>query len=273
MTGTEPDRAVGAGRATGLRLWWRSAMAVWWRGNLRTIRFPGLVVTVAFFPLFFLVAYTGLFPALTDLPAFPTDSFVSWLLPFTLLQAAAFSGMGAGFSTGADIDSGFQDRLLMMPAHRSAILVGTVLMALTRAIGVGVPVFLVGLIIGVEVNGGVLGLLCLVLAVVGLSVTSSCFALGVIYRAQDQRVVPVFQVVIFITLFTSTAQVPLSVTTGWLRTAARINPVTNILELARQATLPAGWSWGTTWPGLLAVTGVVLALGAFAVTGLRRLTP
>ncbi|MEM9034824.1 MAG: ABC transporter permease [Actinomycetota bacterium] len=261
------------GRATGLRLWWRSARAVWWRGNLRTARFPGLVVTVAFFPLFFLLAYSGLFPALTDLPEFPTDSFVSWLVPFTLLQAAAFSGLGAGFSTGNDIDTGFQDRLLMMPAHRSAILVGTILMSLTRAIGVGVPVFLVGLLVGVEVHGGVLGLLCLLLATMGLSVASSCFSLGVMYRAQDQRVAPLFQVVIFMTLFTSTAQVPLSVATGWLHTAARLNPVTNILELARQATLPAGWSWGTTWPGLVALTGLVLVLGAYAVTGLRRLTP
>lgn len=260
-------------RATGLRLWWRSSMVVWWRGNLRTRRFPGLMVTVAFFPLFFLVAYTGLFPSLTDIPGFPTDSFISWLVPFTLLQAAAFSGLGAGFSTGADIDSGFMDRLLMMPAHRSAILFGTTLMALTRAVGVGVPVFLVGLLLGVEVTGGVLGLVCLAVGVIGLSLVSSCFSLGVMYRAQDQRVAPLFQVIIFMTLFTSTAQVPLEIMSGWLETAARLNPITHILELSRQATLPGGWSWGTTWPGLLALAGLLAVLGTFAWTGIRRLTP
>lgn len=272
MTATAPATQV-VHRSTGLRLWWRSAMIVWWRGNLRTIRFPGLVVTVAFFPLFFLVAYTGLFPSLTDIPTFPTDSFISWLLPFTMIQAAAFSGLGAGFSTGADIDSGFLDRLLMMPTHRSAILFGTILMALSRALGVGVPVFVVGVFIGADVTGGVLGIASLLLAVVGVSLVSSCFALGVIYRAQDQRVAPLFQVAIFMTLFTSTAQVPLSISTGWLHDVARINPVTYILELARQATLPDGWSWGTTWPGLLALSGCLAVLGTFAVTGLRRLTP
>lgn len=258
---------------SGVALWWRSTMIIWWRGNLRTIRFPGLVVSVAFFPLFFLIAYTGLFPSLTDIPTFPTDSFISWLLPFTLIQGAAFSGLGAGFSAGNDIDSGFQDRLLMMPAHRSAILVGTILMALSRAVGIGVPVYLVGVAIGADVTGGVLGVICLAIAVIGTSVISSCFALGVMYRAQDQRVAPLFQVAIFMTLFTSTAQVPLSISTGWLHTIARINPVTNILELARQASLPEGWSWGTTWPGLLALGVCGGLLGAFAFTGLRRLTP
>lgn len=265
--------AAPTGRATGLRLWWRSAMVVWWRGNLRTRRFPGLMVTVAFFPLFFLIAYTGLFPSLTDIPGFPTDSFISWLVPFTLIQGAAFSGLGAGFSTGNDIDTGFMDRLLMMPAHRSAILFGSILMALTRAVGVGVPVFAVGLLLGVELHGGVLGLVCLAVAVAGVSVLSSCFALGVMYRAQDQRVAPLFQVVIFMVLFTSTAQVPLDIATGWVQDVARINPITNILELSRQATLPAGWSWGTTWPGLLALGGSLVVLGAYAVTGIRRLTP
>ena len=258
---------------TGVALWWRSAMIVWWRGNLRTIRFPGLVVSVAFFPLFFLIAYTGLFPSLTDIPTFPTDSFISWLLPFTLIQGAAFSGLGAGFAAGNDIDSGFQDRLLMMPAHRSAILFGTILMALSRALGIGVPVYLVGILIGADVTGGVLGVISLAIAVIGMSVISSCFALGVMYRAQDQRVAPLFQVAIFMTLFTSTAQVPLSIATGWLRSVAEVNPVTHILELARQATLPEGWSWATTWPGLVSLAVCLAVLGTFAFTGLRRLTP
>ncbi len=271
MTATrvaEPVTAVG-----GLRRWVASVGIVWWRGNLRTLRFPGLLVVVAFFPIFFFVAFSGLFPSLTDIPGFPTDNYRSWLLPFVILQGAGFSGLGAGFMTGRDLGDGFFDRLLMMPAHRSAIYVGTVLMSVSRAVVVGVVVFGIGLVAGADLTGGALGLACLALAVIGISWMSASFALGVMYRARDERVAPLFQLGIFITLFTSTAQVPLSISTGWLHDAARFNPITNILELGRQATLPNGWAWSSTWPGLLALGASVVVLGAFALTGLRRITP
>lgn len=254
-------------------LWARSVGIVLWRGNLRTLRFPGLLFVVSFFPILFLVAYTGLYPGLTDVPGFPTDSFENWIVPFTVLQGAAFSGLGAGFMTGNDIDTGFIDRLLLMPTWRSAIYVGTVLMAVVRALLVGLPVFVIGIGLGAELNGGVAGFLLLGLAVTATSVMSSSFALGVIYRVQDQRVAPLFQIAIFVVLFTSTAQVPLEVATGWLHDVARFNPMTQVLRLGRQATLESGVTWSDTWPGLaaLAVFGSLLAW--FALRGLRRLVP
>jgi ABC-type multidrug transport system permease subunit len=257
----------------GASLWLRSVRAVLWRGNLRTLRFPGLLFVVSFFPIFFLVAYSGLFPRLTDVPGFPTDTFENWLVPFSVLQGAAFSGLGAGFMSGSDIDSGFMDRLLLMPARRSAIYLGSVLMAVVRALLVGLPVFVIGLLLGAELNGGVAGFLLLGVAVAGTSLISASFALGVIYRIQDQRVAPLFQIVIFVGLFTSTAQVPLAVATGWLHDVASVNPITQVLRLARQSTLESGVTWSDTWPGLVALAVGVGALGWFALRGLRRLVP
>ncbi len=253
-----------------MNLWLASVGAVAWRGYLRTIRVPGLLIVITVFPAFFLVAFTGLYPSITNLPGFPTDDIENWFLPFSMLQGAAFSGLGAGFMTGNDIDEGFFDRLLLMPAGRSAIAVGTALASLGRALAVSVPVFVIGLAIGARLTGGVLGLVVLVVALSGLSIMSSCFALGIMYRAQDQRVAPLFQIGIFVTLFTSTAQVPLSVATGWLQAVARVNPITAILRLARQAFLDGGVTWGDTWPGLAAITGAVAVLGTFALLGLRR---
>lgn len=264
--GREPSTAT-AGRVDGLRLWVASVRMVWWRGNIRTVRLPGLLVTVAFFPTFFLVAFSGLFPRLADIPGYPTDSFIDFLAPFTLAQAAAFSGMGAGFAVGLDATNGFLDRLLVMPAHRSAIVVGTVLMSLTRALGVGIPVFVLALVLGVDLQGGILGIISLLVAATGLSAMASLFAIGVMLRFRDLRITAVFQIVIFVVLFTSTAQVPIEVMTGWIETAARWNPITPVLALARQATLPSGWSWGDTWPGLAVIIGSVAGLGWFAVRG------
>jgi ABC-type multidrug transport system permease subunit len=260
-------------RDAGIRLWLRSVGAVWWRGNLRTVRVPALLFTVAFFPIFFLVAYSGLFPRLTDIPGFPADTIEEWFVPFSMVQAGAFSGLGAGFMTGNDIDIGFFDRLLLMPASRSAIYVGTVLMSWLRAIAIAIPVLVIGVLLGARLNGGVLGVAAALLAVTAISIVSASFALGVMYRVKDQRVAPLFQVVIFLVLFSSTATVPVEVATGWLHTVATYNPVTQILRLARQATLPSGVTWGDTWPGVTVLVAMVALMMLFALTGLRRTVP
>ena len=83
------------------------------------------------------------------------------------------------------------------------------------------------------------------------------------------------QVGIFTSTFLSAAQVPVGKMVGWVKPVAQINPVTNVLRLAREGLLPGqfGLSWQNTFGGLLAVAGAMAALGWFAVRGLRRLVP
>ena len=273
MTATDVVVAHLADRDSGLRLWVRSVGAVCWRGNLRTVRVPALLFTVAFFPIFFLVAYSGLFPSITEIPGFPTDSIEEWFVPFSIVQAGAFSGLGAGFMTGNDIDMKFFDRLLLMPTSRTAVYIGTVLVSVLRAVAIAVPVLVIGILLGARLHGGALGVIAALVAVIGISVISASFALGVMYRVKDQRVAPLFQVVIFLVLFSSTATVPVEVATGWLHTVATYNPVTQILRLARQATLPSGFTWADTWPGVAVMVAMVGLMMVFALTGLRRTVP
>jgi ABC-2 type transport system permease protein len=59
---------------------------------------------------------------------------------------------------------------------------------------------------------------------------------------------------------------------GWLAGAADLNPVTHVLELARQATVEGiDPSLAHTLPGLAALLGLGAALGALALLGLRRI--
>ena len=68
------------------------------------------------------------------------------------------------------------------------------------------------------------------------------------------------------------AHVPLEVMEGWLHAVARLNPMTYVLELAREGFL-GDVTWADTWPGALALAGFIFVLGAFAFRGLQRLTP
>ena len=135
------DRSVRGDARIGF---WSSAWIVMWRGWVKTQRMPSIVVQSVFFPTFFLIVYSGLYDAVTDLPGFPTNDVTNWFLPFMLFQGAAFGGLGAGFGTAVDIDNGFFDRLLLMPGNRLAIMVGSVGFALLRSLMVAVVVAGVG---------------------------------------------------------------------------------------------------------------------------------
>jgi ABC-2 type transport system permease protein len=72
-------------------------------------------------------------------------------------------------------------------------------------------------------------------------------------------------------IFLTTAYAPLDLLQGWLQTVARYNPVTQVLEMARQGFI-GSVSWGDTWPGLLVLAGLVTILTFVSLRGMRRIT-
>jgi ABC-type multidrug transport system permease subunit len=70
-------------------------------------------------------------------------------------------------------------------------------------------------------------------------------------------------------ILTTTAYAPLALLSGWLQKIARVNPVTQVVEAARQGFV-GEVSWAETWPGLLALAGMLVVLGALALREMRR---
>jgi ABC-2 type transport system permease protein len=242
------------------------------RSLVGILRIPAAVVPLVAMPMFFVIAFSGSFSSLSDLPSFPTDNVYNWFVPFAILQGAAFAGFGTGFSTVRDIEAGFYDRLLLAPGSRLPLFVGPIIAGIARCTFTLVAVLLLGLVLGVELTDGVAGLLALWVAGVGVAVMATGWALGLVYRVPNARSGPILQVGIFFATFLSTGNVPLEDQVGWTKPIATVNPLTPILELARQGFL-GDVAWSTTWPGLLAIAGSVAALWTWAVTGLKRLTP
>jgi hypothetical protein len=121
----------------------------------------------------------------------------------------------------------------------------------------------------------VLGVVTLLVALEGAAAIACLWGLGIAFRFKSQRSLALVQVGIFTATFLSAAQVPIGKMVGWVKPVAQINPVSNILRLAREGLLPDqfGLSWHNTFGGLLAIVGSVAALGWFAVRGLQRLVP
>lgn len=239
--------------------------------SLRNIRrLPSAFAPAVMMPLVQTIAFSGTFFAITRLPGFPTDRSVNWYLPLAVIMGSGFAGLAMGFSAIRDLTTGFFDRLRMTPAPRRSLLLGALFAAWVRVLIVITIVVIVGSLLGARLSDGPVGLVLLYVAGLGISTISTGWALGLAYRLRDMRAAALMQLSLFVSLFMTTAQTPLFVMRGWLHAVARVNPITNILRLAR-----AGWlgdiTWDSVWGGLLAIGLMGAAAMWFAARGLATL--
>lgn len=251
---------------------WPVAWTLWVRSLGEVTRVRGAIFGSSLAPLIFLLGTSGQFGRLVGLPGFPTDSYLSWVVPLCCLQGAGFAGAAAGANLARDIEQGWFDRLLVAPVSRPVLVLGPVLGAITRAMIPVTLVLVVGLVIGAELTGGVLGVLALYVASAGFCAVAAMWgiAMAVIFRTQQAG--PIMQMGVFLGVFLSTAYTPQPLLTGWLDPVARLNPVSHVLELGRQATVSGiDPSLAHTWPGVLALGAMIAGFGALAMVGLRRM--
>ncbi len=94
------------------------------RSVLRTLRQPAQIVPALVFPLFLLAVNAGGLKDATNLPGFPTDSYLTFILAVPFMQGALFSVMNAGTDLARDIETGFLNRLALTPLRGAALLSG-----------------------------------------------------------------------------------------------------------------------------------------------------
>lgn len=247
-----------------------SARGITVRGLRNLRRLPSVFLPALLMPVFQVISFSGTYRGVTEIPGFPTDRPANWYLPLAIVMGSSFAGMGVGFTTIRDIESGFYDRLRMAPAPRRSLLLGGLGSALVRAAVAIVVVTVVGLAIGARFTGGVLGLLALVVAGLGIATVGTFWALGLVYRFRDMRAAALMQLTLFFGLFLTEAQTPIEIMTGWLDSVARVNPLNNVLRLARVGFV-GDPTWSEAWPGLVTIVALVALTGWFARRGLDSL--
>jgi ABC-2 type transport system permease protein len=248
------------------------ALVLWRRSLNEVLRVRGALLPATIAPLVFMLGISGQFGRLTGLEGFPTDSYLSWIVPLSCLQGAGFAGAATGSNLARDIEQGWFDRLLVAPVPRPLLVIGPILGAVTRSLVPATVVLIVGLAVGAELTGGVPGLLALYVASAGFCAVAALWGVLLAVTFRTQQAGPLMQQGVFLAVFLSTAYTPEVLLRGWLASAAEYNPVTYVLEMARQATV-AGIepSFAHTWPGLVALAGMAAVLGALALAGLGRM--
>jgi len=251
-----------------------------WRANLATIgalmaraknelvRVPGAAIPGVLAPTIFFLGLNGVFGALTQLNGFETGAYESFIVPVSMLQGAGFTGAAAGVNLARDYEQGWVDRLLVSPAPRWVLLGGNVLAASARAFIPATFVLAIGFLIGVQWPG-LDGLIVCYLMVAAMAAVAACWGSMLALHYKSQSAAPLMQAGMMGLILLTPAYAPLVLLQPWLKKVAEINPVTHVVEAARQGFV-GSVTWGETWPGLLALAGLLGLLGALALREMRR---
>jgi ABC-2 type transport system permease protein len=214
------------------------------RSVLRTLRQPAQIVPALIFPLFLLAVNSGGLKDATNLPGFPTDSYLTFALAVPFMQGALFSVMNSGTDLARDIETGFLNRLALTPLRGAALLSGLLAGTLVLGLVQGVVYLSVGLIAGAELAAGAGGALMII--ALGMTVTVAFGTIGLFLALRTgtgeaiQGLFPVF----FVFLFLSSMALPLElIQTDWYRAIATANPVSYLLQAFR-SLLIEGWEIG-----------------------------
>jgi ABC-type multidrug transport system permease subunit len=248
------------------------ALTLWRRSLNEILRVRGALLPATVAPVIFMFGITGQFGRLTGLEGFPTDSYISWIVPLSCLQGAGFAGAAVGANLARDIELGWFDRLLVAPVPRPLLVVGPILGAVSRSMVPATVVLITGLLIGADLTGGVYGLFCLYFAAAAFCATAALWGVFMAVTFRTQQAGPLMQQGVFLAIFLSTAYTPEVLLRGWLSDVAQWNPMTYVLQLARQATVEGiEPSFAHTWPGVVALAGMATVLAALAMHGLNRM--
>jgi ABC-2 type transport system permease protein len=238
------------------------------RAQNEILRVPGAAIPGVLAPTIFFLGLTAVFGNLTLLPGFTSDSYQSFLIPVSLMQGAGFTGAATGVNLARDIEQGWFDRLLASPSPRPVLLAGLVASASLRSLIPATVLLIVGFSLGVHWPGPG-GLAIALLVTMGMAIVAAAWGTTVALKFKTQSASPLMQAGILLVILTTTAYAPLELLTGWLQEVARYNPVTQIVDAARQGFV-GDVTWAETWPGLVALIGLATLLLALALRGMRR---
>ena len=221
----------------------------------------------ALFPLFFFVAFAGGLTRVGDVPGFDyAAGYIAFQYVWALMQAVSMGGAFTGFSIAGDFENGFARRLMLAASNRYGIILGYTVASLVRATMTGTLVTVIALLTGMPITGGYDFFGLIVLAILA-NVAATLFGAGVAMLLRTQQAGPVIRTPIFLVLFLAPVFVPLSLLTGWIEVAARLNPFTHILEAARgylagdPSNVIAAFATSAT---------LIVVMALWAVFGLRR---
>lgn len=231
---------------------------------------PGPFYVLPMMPaLLMTVVFTALFDRIANVDGFDGTDYDSFLIPGVVVLVALLGGGATSASLAGDLRSGYLDRLRLLPINVRSQLTGRVVFEAVRLVPATIVVLIVGFAFGADANNGVTGVAVVAVLVVLLGVAHSSVFYLVAIATADPQTPFTLQPLGLPLAFLSTALVPVAAMPGWAATIARANPVSFVVDGAREAML--GDLWSQQLVAALGVLVVWIGLGqALAGIALTR---
>jgi len=255
------------------------------RWNIKAVRNPFVLVVSLVQPIIFLVLFTQVFGqvAAGAVNQGAADiSYETYLVPAICMQVALAAAATSGVGLVNDIENGMFEKVLVSPMNRTAVFLGKTAAEVVRIAAQILIIIGLGVLLGAEVETGVVG----ALGIVGVGILFSFWfialsnTLAVITKDQESTIIGA-NLLQFPLLFVSTAFLPLAVLPGWIQIVARFNPVTYGVDAARAIMLGRdvmtvievtafGGIYDTLAPAVAVLLALALGFGSVAVYMLQR---
>lgn len=241
-----------------------------WRSLVTIFREPASVVPGLIISVFFVLVYDG---SLSGAARFflPGQSYLGFILPVSIVSSALSGASIAGQGIVRDIENGYFDKLLLTPISRSALLLGPMIAGALVLVLQTLLVMVVGLILGLRPETGVLGFFAVLGFALLLGIGFAGFVVGIALRTSSAAATGGASFLFFPLSFLTATFTPAEQLVGWIRTAATYNPITYILE-AMRALFNTGWDSEIMLRGLSSCVAIAVVTFIFAFWSLRART-
>jgi ABC transporter DrrB family efflux protein len=244
------------------------------RRNLTKVkRVPDLIVFATLSPIMFVLLFRYVFGSAIPIQGI---SYAEFLLPGIFAQTVVFGATITGSSIAEDLQKGLIDRFRSLPMSRSAVLVGRTLSDVCLNVLTIAVMMVTGVIVGWRVHTSVLeavaGVVVLLLFAYAMSWVMAL--VGLLVRTPEVVNNASF-IVIFPLTFIANTFVPTNNFPAVLKAIADWNPVSAVVQAARQLfgntapglRVPSAWS--LQHPVLYVLLWVVVLLVVFVPLSVR----
>lgn len=218
-----------------------------------TLRIPIWIFVTLVQPIIWLTLYGQLFRRVVEIPGFESTSYIQFLTPGVVIMTAFFGAAWSGMGLIEDLNEGVIDRMLATPVNRGALIAARVFHAALTVTIQSVIILIVGLVLGANFEGGLLGVIAILLLAgllgAGFAAISSGAAL---LLRREETLIAVINFFGLPLIFLSTAFMASDLMPGWIRFLAQGNPVNWAVSAARDAMLGQEWATVWTYVGMLA---------------------